>query len=50
VVAFWREHENAQITSAILGGLAAIFLVWFGGVVRAARRDAESWDRAACGC
>ena len=41
VVAFWREHDNAQIASALLGGLAAIFLVWFGGVVRTTLREAE---------
>jgi hypothetical protein len=42
VAAFWREHETAQIASALLGGLAAVFLVWFGGVVRTTLREAES--------
>jgi hypothetical protein len=41
VAAFWREHETAQIASALLGGLAAVFLVWFGGVVRTTLREAE---------
>jgi hypothetical protein len=41
VVAFWREHENGQIASALLAGFAAVFLVWFGGVVRTTLREAE---------
>ena len=41
VVAFWREHADAQIASALLGGFAAIFLVWFGGVVRTTFREAD---------
>jgi hypothetical protein len=41
VVSFWREHEHAQIASSLLAGFAAVFLVWFGGVVRAHLREAE---------
>jgi hypothetical protein len=35
VVTFWRDHRGEQIVAALLGGFAAVFLVWFGGVVRA---------------
>lgn len=41
VVAFWRDHENAQIVAALLGGAAAVFLVWFGGVVQTRLRGSE---------
>jgi Flp pilus assembly pilin Flp len=41
VVRFWRDHRDAQITAALLAGFAAVFLVWFGAVVRTTLRDAE---------
>jgi hypothetical protein len=41
VVTFWRDHQNAQIAAALLAGFAAVFLVWFGAVVRTKLRDAE---------
>jgi hypothetical protein len=33
VVAFWREHQDAQIASALLAGLAAIFFLLLDGGV-----------------
>jgi hypothetical protein len=41
VVRFWRDHRDGQIAAALLAGFAAVFLVWFGAVVRAKLRDAE---------
>jgi hypothetical protein len=41
VVSFWRDHRDAQIAAALLAGFAAVFLVWFGAVVRTKLRDAE---------
>jgi hypothetical protein len=41
VVRFWTEHDTEMRISAILGGLAAFFLVWFAGSLRAALRRVE---------
>ena len=49
VVQFWRDEEGKQIASAVLAALAAVFLVWFGGSVRAALRQAEAERRPAAG-
>jgi hypothetical protein len=41
VVRFWHDHDTAQIAAALLAGFAAVFLVWFGAVVRTTLRAAE---------
>lgn len=41
VVRFWTENDGEQVASAAIAGWAAVFLVWFGGSVRAALRRAE---------
>jgi hypothetical protein len=41
VVTFWTEHKTEMTISAILGGLAAFFLVWFAASLRATLRRAE---------
>ena len=41
VLSFWRDHDDAQIAAALLGGFAAVLLVWFGAVVRTSLRGAE---------
>jgi hypothetical protein len=41
VVGFWQDHHDAQIAAALLAGFAAVFLVWFGAVVRTMLRAAE---------
>jgi hypothetical protein len=41
VVDFWTENDGEQIAAAILGAWASVFLVWFGGSLRATLRRAE---------
>lgn len=41
VVRFWHDHDGAQTAAALLAGFAAVFLVWFGGVVRTELRDRD---------
>lgn len=41
VVSWWTENDSENVASGLLGGLAAAFLVWFGGSVRATLRGAE---------
>jgi hypothetical protein len=41
VVRFWQDHDEVQIAASLLAGFAAVFLVWFGAVVRTMLRDAE---------
>lgn len=46
VISFWSDHQDANTAGAILGALAALFLVWFAGVLRASlRRPMGSDDR-----
>jgi hypothetical protein len=44
VVAFWRDNTGRQYTSAWLVGVAALFLLWFGGSLRSAISRAEGGD------
>jgi hypothetical protein len=44
IVAFWRDNEGQQLTSAWFGGVAALFLLWFGGSLRRAISRAEGGD------
>jgi hypothetical protein len=41
VVSFWTENDGEQIAGAIIGGWAAVFLVWFAGSLRATLKRAE---------
>ena len=41
LVDFYKDNEGQQVFSAILEGLAATLLVFFGGVLRRALRDSE---------
>jgi hypothetical protein len=41
VIDFWSENDSANIWSAVLGGLATVFLVWFGGSMRVFLRRGE---------
>ncbi len=41
VVRFWHDHDTVQVVAAQLAGFAAVFLVWFGAVVRTILRAAE---------
>lgn len=44
VVAYWNEHDADRIVSAVLGGFAAVALVWFGGSLRRVVFGAEGGD------
>jgi hypothetical protein len=41
VVEFWTDEEDSQIWSSVIAAWGTVFLVWFGGSVRAALRGAE---------
>jgi hypothetical protein len=41
VVDFWSDNDTQVIIGSILGTLAAVSLVWFGGVLRTTLRAAE---------
>jgi hypothetical protein len=41
VVSFWSAHDSRMIAAAVIGTFAAIFLIWFGGSLRSALRQAE---------
>src|SRR5258708_19472437 len=34
VISFYREHQNAQRASALLGALAVVFFLFFAGALR----------------
>jgi len=36
ILAYWRDHKNQQLVAGLLGGLASIALIWFGGSLRKA--------------
>jgi hypothetical protein len=44
IVLFWQDNDTQQITTAFLGGLAALLLVWFAGSLRRAISRAEGGD------
>jgi hypothetical protein len=44
IVSFWRENDTQQITAAFLGGIAALFLVWFAGSLRRTISRGEGGD------
>jgi hypothetical protein len=41
VVAYWTQHQGEQMTVAVLASFAAVFFVWFAGVLRTTLRAAE---------
>jgi hypothetical protein len=41
VIAFFKEHQNAQRASALFGALAVVFFLFFAGVVRAHLRRSD---------
>src|SRR3954466_1576373 len=41
VVSYWTQHQSEQITVAVLASFAAVFLVFFAGVLRGVLREAE---------
>jgi hypothetical protein len=43
-VSYWTAHDARAITAAILGGFAALFLIWFGGSLRSALLRAEGGE------
>jgi hypothetical protein len=40
-VSYWSAHDTRLIVSSVLGTLAVIFLIWFGGSLRSALLRAE---------
>jgi hypothetical protein len=47
VISFYRDHQSAQTFSNFLGGVAAVFLVFFAGYLRAHLRSAGAEGLAA---
>ena len=41
VVAFWTNHSSEQITVSIMASFAAVFLLWFAGILRGVLWEAE---------
>lgn len=41
VVAYWHNHHDKEMFGALIGTVAVVSLVWFGGVVRAHLASAE---------
>jgi hypothetical protein len=41
VIQYWSDHDGKAIADSIIGVFGAIFLVWFGGALRAALWRAE---------
>lgn len=44
VVSYWSDHQDRTVAFALLGSLAALFLVWFAGSLRSALRRAEGGE------
>ena len=47
VIQFYKDHQHAQQTANLLGGLGVIFLIFFAGTLRAHLRDAGQEGLAA---
>jgi hypothetical protein len=41
VLDFWRDNDDAQIWSTLIGAWATLFFVWFAGSLRSALRERE---------
>jgi hypothetical protein len=41
VLDFWKSNDSELIIGALLAGIAAVFLLWFSGVLRSELRTAE---------
>jgi hypothetical protein len=44
VVSYWSDHDTRTIITAIMGSVAALFLVWFAGSLRSALLRAEGGE------
>jgi hypothetical protein len=42
--AFWRDNDGENIAGAIIGAVATLYLVWFAGTLRSARRGPTDRD------
>jgi hypothetical protein len=45
VVAYWHDHRTALLWQQLIGALAAVALIWFGGSLREAIHKAEGGGR-----
>jgi len=42
VVSYWTDHRSEQMAIAVLASFAAVFFVWFAGILRTSLRSSEA--------